>query len=237
MSGTLCIKSINHVLPYHLTFEVKEPLLISDTRRKYEIAAVFLTGVGKFIFMDWLNWKLPFILLAITGWLFYVIRRRKQVPRILHYWGFRADNFTKILKIVLPFGLAAVVIFFCLGFYLGTINLSWHIIPILIIYPIWGTIQQYLVIALVAGNLKDLHSKKFSNAIIIVTTALLFGFLHYPFYWLVLGTFVLALFYGYVYLRVRNVYVMGIFHGWLGALFFYTVVGRDPFAEVFGKLF
>src|SRR5690606_33338082 len=124
---------------------------------------------------------------------------------------------------VLPFGLAAVVIFFCLGFYLGTINLTWHIIPILIIYPIWGTIQQYLVIALVAGNLKDQHSNKFSDAIIIVTTALLFGFLHYPFYWLVLGTFVLALFYGYVYLRERNVYVMGIFHGWLGALFFYTV--------------
>ncbi|HYF71152.1 MAG TPA: CPBP family intramembrane glutamic endopeptidase [Ohtaekwangia sp.] len=215
---------------------MREPLLISDTRRKYEIAAVFLTGAGKFIFMDWLNWKLPFILLAITGWVFYVIRRQKQLPRILHYRGFRTDNFTKVLKIVLPFGLTAVVICFCLGFYLGTINLTWHVIPILIIYPIWGTIQQFLVIALVAGNLKDLHGNKLSDAIIIVTTALLFGFLHYPFYWLVFGTFLLALFYGYVYLRARNVYVMGIFHGWLGALFYYTVVGRDPFAELFGNL-
>lgn len=50
-----------------------------------------------------------------------------------------------------------------------------------------------------------------------------------------LGTFLLALFYGYVYLRVRNVFMLGLFHGWLGGLFFYTVVGRDPFLEVFGK--
>ena len=33
-----------------------------------KIAAVFLTGAGKFIFMDWLNLKLPFILIAILGW-------------------------------------------------------------------------------------------------------------------------------------------------------------------------
>ncbi len=37
-------------------------------------------------------------------------------------------------------------------------------------------------------------------------------------------------------LRIRNVYVLGILHGWLGALFYYTVVDRDPFIEVFGKL-
>ena len=50
-----------------------------------------------------------------------------------------------------------------------------------------------------------------------------------------LGTFVLALLYGYCYLRARNLFVLGLFHGWLGALFFYTVVDRDPFMEVFGR--
>jgi uncharacterized protein len=74
---------------------------------------------------------------------------------------------------------------------------------------------------------------KLSEWIIILITAILFGLLHYPFYWLILGTFVLALLYGWIYLKARNVYVMGLFHGWLGALFFYTVVGRDVFAEVF----
>lgn len=60
--------------------------------------------------------------------------------------------------------------------------------------------------------------------------------MHYPYYWLMIGTTILALLYGFIYLLSRNIFVMGVFHGWLGALFFYTVVGRDPFAEIFGKL-
>ncbi|RAW02844.1 CPBP family intramembrane glutamic endopeptidase [Pseudochryseolinea flava] len=209
--------------------------IISDKRRQLEICAVVSTGIGKFVFMDWLGWKLPFISVAIIAWVAYVIIRQRQEPGILSYWGFRTDNFKEVLRIVLPFGIVAVVLFFIVGCSLNTINLSWHILPILILYPIWGTIQQFLVIGLVAGNSKDLERNKFSNALIIFLTALLFGLLHYPFYWLVAGTFVLALFYGYVYLKARNVYVMGIFHGWLGGLFFYTVVGRDPLQEVFGK--
>jgi membrane protease YdiL (CAAX protease family) len=208
---------------------------ITDTQRKSEIAAAVVTGLGKFVFMDWLQWKLPFIIIAATCWIIYVIVRRGQVPGILRYWGFRTDNFKGVLKMVLPFGILAIAVFFGLGFYLNTINITWHIVPVLLLYPVWGTIQQFLVIAIVAGNLKDMQRGRFSNAVIIFLTALLFGLLHYPFYWLVLGTFILALFYGYVYLKARNVYVLGIFHGWLGALFFYTVVGRDPFQEVFGK--
>jgi membrane protease YdiL (CAAX protease family) len=215
---------------------INTSVLISDRRRIIEIGAVFLTGAGKFIFMDWLQWKLPFIVFAILVWSAYVFIRQRQVPYILKYWGFRTDNFKQVIRLVLPFGITSVIVFLMIGFYLGTINITWHIFPILLFYPIWGTIQQFLVIGIVAGNLKDLKQRKFPNHLIIFITALLFGILHYPFYWLILGTFLLALFYGYIYLKTRNVFVMGIFHGWLGALFFYTVVGRDPFTEVFGNI-
>ncbi len=208
---------------------------ITDTERKFEIAAVLVTGLGKFVFMDWLQWKLPFIIIAIVAWSIYIITRQKQVPGILQHWGFRTDNVKDVVRIVLPLGLVAVAVFSGLGFYLGTIHITWHIIPVLLLYPVWGTIQQFLVIAIVAGNLKDMERNRFSNALIVFVTALLFGLLHYPFYWLILATFILALVYGTIYLKVRNVYVLGIFHGWLGALFFYTVVDRDPFLEVFGK--
>jgi hypothetical protein len=57
---------------------------------------------------------------------------------------------------VLPFGILAIAVFFGLGFYLNTINITWHIVPVLLLYPVWGTIQQFLVIAIVAGNLKEL---------------------------------------------------------------------------------
>lgn len=209
----------------------------SNTNRKYEIIAVLATAAGKFIFMDFLQWKLVFIIISTLGWAYYVYIRNKKEPGILAHWGFRLDNVNKVLRMVLPFGILAVITFFVTGYFLGTINLNWHIIPILIFYPIWGVIQQFLVIGLMAGNLQDVQNQKLSKPAIITLTALLFGLVHYPYYWLMIGTFVLALFYGFIYLRERNVYVMGLFHGWLGGLFFYTVVNRDPFAEVFGKLF
>ena len=211
--------------------------LISDRRRGMEITAVLLTAGGKFIFMDWLRWKLPFILIAIIAWTAYVFLRRKQRPDITRYWGFRADNFKDAMKMLLPFGIVSISVFFILGFYLDSIIITWHIFPILLLYPIWGTIQQFLVIGIVAGNLKDLRQARLSNTVIIIVTALLFGMIHYPFYWLMFGTFILALFYGYIYLRIRNLYVLGLFHGWLGGVFFYTVVGRDPFIEIFAALF
>lgn len=208
---------------------------ISDKRRKSEIAGVLLTGSGKFIFMDFLEWKFLFIAISIILWMVYVIDRNKQVPGILKYWGFRTDNFIEVSLLILPFGIISVVSFIVVGYSYDTLNISWHIIPVLILYPVWGTIQQFLVVGLVAGNLQDMKNAP-DKFVIITVTAILFGLLHYPYYWLMFGTFVLALLYGFIYLRYRNVYVMGLFHGWLGGLFFYTVVGRDPFAEVFGRL-
>jgi uncharacterized protein len=206
---------------------------ITNKQRLFEIIAVLTTALGKFLFMDYLQWRLPFIITAIVAWIIYVMYRSKKHPGILKYWGFRTDNFWKVAKMILPFAIGAVLMCFITGYYLDSIIISWHIIPILILYPIWGIIQQFLCISLVAGNLKDMNQLKLSDWLIILITAILFGLLHYPFYWLILGTFVLALLYGWIYLKARNVYVMGLFHGWLGALFFYTVVGRDVFAEVF----
>ncbi|HEX6169666.1 MAG TPA: CPBP family intramembrane glutamic endopeptidase [Chitinophagaceae bacterium] len=210
---------------------------ISNKRRVLEISAVILTAIGKFIFMDNLNWRFPFVTVAIISWVSYIIYSKSKQPGITKYWGFRTDNFKTVLKKVLPFGLMAVVTFFSVGFYKGTLNISWHIIPILILYPIWGTIQQFLLIALTAGNLQDMKGQKLNKEIIILLSAILFGAIHYPFVWLMIATFILAIFYGWIYLSQRNLYVLGLFHGWLGGIFYYTVLERDPFMEMFGKLF
>jgi hypothetical protein len=45
-----------------------------------------VTGVGKFIFMDALSWKLSFILIAVLGWSVYIGYRQHQVKGILKYW-------------------------------------------------------------------------------------------------------------------------------------------------------
>jgi len=210
---------------------------ISNKRRILEISAVILTAIGKFIFMDYLNWRFPFVAIAIISWITYIIYRSKKQPTILKYWGFRTDNFKTVLKKVLPFGLLAVMSFIGVGFYQSTINITWHIIPILILYPLWGTIQQFLLIALTAGNLQDVKGQKLNKGIIIFLSALLFGLIHYPYSWLMIATFILAIFYGWIYLKERNLYVLGLFHGWLGGIFYYTVLERDPFLEMFEKLF
>ncbi|HEY0679995.1 MAG TPA: hypothetical protein VGD17_17040 [Chitinophagaceae bacterium] len=186
--------------------------------------------------MDYLNWRLPFIVIAIISWVIYIIYRRITKPAIFKYWGFRTDNFRSVLKRVLPYGIISVIAFIGIGIYRGTINVTWHIIPILVLYPLWGVIQQYLLIALTAGNMQDIKGLNLSKGVIITIAALLFATIHYPFVWLIIATFILALFYGFIYLKERNLYVLGLFHGWLGAIFYYTVLDRDPFLEIFGGL-
>jgi len=210
---------------------------ISDKRRFIEMVAVLITALGKFVFMDFLAWRLPFITIVSVSWIAYIVYRKIEIKGIFKYWGLTLDTFKASALKVIPFGIISVICCFAIGHFQQTINITWHIIPILILYPIWGTIQQLLTIGLIAGNLQDLKYKKLADITIISITALLFAIVHFPYYWLVIGTFLLAAFYSYLYLKIRNLFVLGILHGWLGALFFYTVVGRDPFEEVFGVLF
>ena len=202
-------------------------------RQVLEALAVIGTAIGKFVFMDYLNWRFAYVAFAVLAWTVYIFYRIKKQPGQANSWGFRTDNFREVLVHVLPFGAASIGLFFIIGSQLGNINMTWHILPILISYPLWGVIQQFLVIGLVSGNLQELSRTKWQKALVIVATAVLFSVVHYPSGWLMLGTFVLAIFYGFVYMKARNLYVLGLFHGWLGAFFYYTVVGTDPFAEVF----
>lgn len=209
---------------------------ISNRRRFSEITAVVLTAAGKFVFMDRLDERFAFVAAAIVGWSIYIIYRHRGDNAILAYWGFRMDNFGLVAKNIFPVGIVAIFVFFAVGFLRHSINLTWHILPILILYPIWGVIQQFLLIALVVGNLQGLESKHLDTWVIVLLSAFLFSSVHYPFPWLMIGTFFLALFYGFIYLREKNLYVLGLFHGWLGGIFYYTVVGRDPFLEMFHKI-
>jgi large-conductance mechanosensitive channel len=200
-----------------------------------EIALAIITAIGKIIFMDILNWRLPFISIVILGWVIYILWQRKRHPDRLIQWGFRTDNWLGVCKRVLPFAILAIGAFFVIGLANNSIQWTWHIFPILLIYPLWGILQQFLVISLVAGNLQDFNAHKKRSGLIILGASTLFALVHYPHEWLMGGTFLLALFYGYIFLKDHNIYVLGILHGWLGALFFYTVLNRDPFNEVFSK--
>ncbi len=207
-----------------------------NNQRLFEIIAVLMTGAGKFIFMDWLNWRAFYVIGACLFWIGYVIYKYQKDNNILAYWGFTKTNFKETFLFLLPLGILSVLLFFVLGNQFGTIIINKNIIPILILYPIWGVIQQFIVVALVAGNLRDMENSKIPKTAIIFLTAIVFAVVHFPFLTLVGGTFLLALVYTTIYLKKKNLYALGIYHGWLGAFYFYTIVGRDPWAEVFGVL-
>jgi len=183
--------------------EFSEKRLISDKIRILEIVAVIFTAIGKFVFMDFLDLRLPFVVFAIIGWSLYVFYRYRQEKNILKYWGFRTDNFKNTIKRMLPFAVISVVLSIVIGFFQNTINLTWHILPLLLTYPIWGSIQQFITIGLIAGNLKELNNKKLSKLLIIFITAVLFSVVHFPSIWLMIGTFILALFYEHIYLKKK----------------------------------
>jgi hypothetical protein len=211
-------------------------MAISTTRRISEALAVIVTAFGKFVFMDWLKAPIPFIILASVLWIGYIVFRQKSDTFILSYWGFRTDNFTPLAKkLALP---SVIVLIACiaLGYTRGTLIVSWHIVPLLIVYPFWGTIQQYLCMALVAGNLRDMEKPTFNKTLVIFFTATLFSAMHFPNLPLAAGTFILALVYGFIYLHEKNLFVLGILHGWLGAVFYYTVAGADQWEKIFGRI-
>lgn len=208
----------------------------TSPRNKRELIAVLLTAFGKFLFMDYLEWRFFFVSTATLLWLSYIFYQKRSNPEVLREWGFRADNFGTTLRLVLPFGILALLAMIIIGYFRSTLNPSWHLLPVLITYPLWGMIQQYLLIALLAGNLRRIDRPVLSKATVIGLTALLFAAIHYPIWPLIGATFVLALFYGYIYLKEPNIYVLGLFHGWLGGFFYYTVMNVDPFLNTFGNL-
>jgi hypothetical protein len=201
-----------------------------------EISAVLTTGAGKFIFFNWLHLQFWFIILASILWISYIIYRVRSDNSVLNWWGFRKRGFKESLRMITPLAVIALTLFILYGLRSGKIILSWHIIPSLILYPLWGTIQQFLIMALLAGNLDTLQSIKVPRYWSIFITAFVFSIVHHPYYMLIAGTFLLAIIYALIYLKYRNLWVLGLFHGWLGSFFYFFVLGRDAWATFVGSI-
>jgi hypothetical protein len=196
----------------------------------FEIAAVFLTGSGKFIFFEILNLQFWYIMIVSFFWLGYLVFNLMKNKERITYWGFKKDGFCESLMLILPLASIALAIIITYGALAGSMLLNWHIFPSLLLYPLWGLAQQYIILALVAGNLQEIKSPKIPKFVILLCTATLFCLVHYPNYMLMGGTFILAIVYTIVYLRFRNLWVLGIVHGWLGSFFYYFVLGKDAWA-------
>lgn len=207
---------------------------ITDRRRTWEIIAAGLTAVGKIVCINLLDFRTPYIVLTCLGWIGYIWYRSQREKDILGYWGLATDNFWPTFRQLLPIAIGCALLFVGAGYYLGTEVIDWTLVLILLLYPIWGVLQQFLVLGIFARNLKDGWQGQRPVALVILSTAVVFAIIHYPSPLLIGATFLLAIVYTYLFLKGSNIIALGVYHGWLGGIFFYTILGRNPWIEAFG---
>lgn len=198
----------------------------------FVILAVLITGLLKFLFAEWLELRVFYITAACLFWLIFILAKYKKNPLVLKRWGFQKHNFGKSLLYLLPFGLIFTTGIIIYAFLFTDAHRSWHIFPILGLYPLWGIIQQFIVAGLVAGNLKLLADGKISDTQVNFIISFLFAMVHYPSTPLMLYVFVMEFVFLKAYFKYNNLWALGLFHGWVSGLFLFFVVERDLWSEL-----
>ena len=202
-------------------------------RAALELTAVVATGGLHLLFESVLHAKAAFIVAAGIGWCSYLVWRVRREPEALEVWGLRGDNLAP------AFRRAALASVPCAGFLLCLTAILDHQIPLiplawmLALYPFWGLVQQFLLQAIVASNIARVAGRRLPAVLIAAT---LFGVVHAP-DWALCGlTFGVGLIFIPLWFWTPNILPLGLFHGWLGALAYLGVLGRDPWAEILKEL-
>ncbi len=201
--------------------------------RWLEIGAVTATGIFHLIFQS-LEAKGLFIVLASIGWVSYIAWRVRCDSDLWVKWGFHTKNL--LSAFVWPTVIFTLGVTLMAWYGLTHARVLWqgHIFFLLLLYPLWGILQQFLVQALGVANLMTIFPKQ-GWMVALPVGVVLFSLVHYPDGWLLmLATAVMACFFIPCYLRDRNLWPLGLYHGWLGTFFYLWVLGRDPWVDVFG---
>jgi hypothetical protein len=202
-----------------------------DVRRaKLEIAAVILTGAVFLVFENVLHWKLQFLVPCTLLWTGYLAWRLAHDRSQAREWGLRRDTLARATLecLVIAVAMAAVLLSYRLA--RGWRPLPLSILVLFALYPVWGFIQQFVVQALVAGNLERLGAPR---AAVVAVAAALYGLAHLPDLPLVGLCAAAGVAWTIVFLRTRNLVPLAIMHGWLGAIAYHWVLERDPWREMF----
>lgn len=192
-----------------------------------------LTALGH-IFSTAFGFSGPFVVGACVLWIAFLTWRAMREPRWLREWGLRFDGLAEAARVPLVFFLGATVALAIYAVLNGTLYFPLHAIFCFALYPIWGLVQQVLVLGVVVGNLEKFAYFRSRRVLLILLGAAIFGAVHLPEGVLVVGTTLLALLYVPHFLRYRSAIPLGVVHGWLGTIFYLWVLRRDPWLELFG---
>jgi hypothetical protein len=195
-----------------------------------ELSGVLLTGVGKFVLADWLGLHLVFIIAASLCWVGFVARRTQADSSALSGWGFTTRGLTGSINRLFPFAVLALIVTIAIGLLTERLLVHWHMLLVFLLYPVWGLVQQFIVVAMVAGNFQK-HSRIPTSGIVLLTASLFSG-LHIPSLPLVVASFVMAAITTTIYFYARNLWALGVFHGWVATCVYFFALGEDPWHTV-----
>jgi hypothetical protein len=199
---------------------------------RFEFSAVVATVAAKFLVWNLLGWGFVFITAALLFWAGYAGFRYRTDRSILATWGFSSKGVGKSLRMIAPFGAAGIGFCIVYGVFSDGAVVHPTLFLLLVLYPPWGTVQQFLVVTMGARNVVALGGERATPRAAALVGAVGFALVHVPLWPLVAATFALGLVTTQVYLRAGNLWVTGVFHGWFATLFYFLVLGEDPWGTL-----
>jgi hypothetical protein len=198
-----------------------------------EVAAVIATALLHPVCVDLLHQRAVFIGTALCLWGLYFIWQPWKDEGALRRWGFRREGLAPAFLGASGFAAAALAVMVVVGVAQGTLAFPWQMLVLLILYPIWGMFQQLLVQGVFVRTVTESASGLRPKVAATIVAAVLFGAVHLPELRLALAAAMLGVVFTAIYLRWRNLWPLGLYHGWLGVFYYYWVLGRDPWREMF----
>jgi hypothetical protein len=183
--------------------------------------------------MDWLGMRAFFIAGTCLFWSWYVFYRYINDHKIIKYWGFQKRNFFDSWKILFPF--MSISLCFILIFAMNNdIEIrNKHIIPVLLLYPLWGLIQQFIFLGIIFLNLNNSKFFQGHKNLIFILVAAVFSIIHYPHLIIMVFTFLMEIVFLITYFKWRNLWAIGLTHGWVATFLLYFIIKRDLWVELF----
>lgn len=204
-----------------------------SSRGGFEIGAVMLTGVAH-LGLASIDAGPLLIPIAAFGWGGYAWHRNRVEDDFPARLGLRADGLGPAFRDASLVALAATGAMAGIGASQGTLELHRDMLPLMALYPAWGLLQQTLVQGFVAGNLSRGNARMASPYAVVPISAAMFAAAHVPNWELTAATAALGLAFTPIYLEHENVWPLGLYHGVLGALFYFWVLDRNPWQETVG---
>lgn len=159
---------------------------------------------------------------GLLGWAAW--REWRLGPRRWADVGLRFDNVGPAVRLAAAVGIPLVVFGVARAAFAGVHEPARFVLA-LVLYPIWGVVQQAFFQGVVHEALRHLGYGWRA----IPMTAAVFGLVHYPSAFLMQATAVGGLLFSWMYARHPNALPIGVLHGIFGAMLYYVFRQQDVF--------